>query len=487
MKPLRSSSPLDPNPAPAGDAHSLAFLASGGRAGKFFNSTWTLAAAGLFFAATAANLLCLSPRWYSSKFIALVYEPTRFVFLTAAAGAAAVQVFWAALENKPTAGPIWIARNLSTAWVFLPCYVLLYERNSPWILAITALGTLGLALGLRRLLPALAPAALAASPPTDVLPSSVLPSLDGLPPRDSPLLLAFGIAVLIQLAAIFVANDALALATFALAAGVFLFAWRWSGVDARTAQWWTGRHPPLPQAVAAIVVTSLTLIPFQVVGHRLGLYAERHTPPKGANQQLDSSYYGIILYPPPAKKEIAAPAPRDPSALAGANAKPILIPFDGPYWYFKPPFHAPSPRAHIAHGRTTDPNINPRSTDFEPLIMEAHQNLGLPINLACCREIDVALTNADTRPGAITLALTLTDSTAPGKPSRTIGAQPIPSSQVDPIPLNRAPVKEVLRFQIPRSTGLRQFDEITLTFQLAPRHARAGAKVSIDSFELIPK
>lgn len=480
MKRLDSSSSF--SPTPAGGPRGLAFLAAGGRADKSFNSTWTLAAAGLLFASVAANLLCLSPRWYSSKFISLVYEPTRFVTLTALTGAVAVQIFWGALENKPTGGPIWIARNLSTAWVFLPCYVLLYERDSPWMLAITALATLGLALGLRRLLPASSPTASAPPPQT-----AVLPSLDGLPPRDSPLLLAIGIALLAQLAAICAANDALALATLPLAIGVFLFAWRWSAADARTAQWWTGRHPPLPQAVAAIVVTSLTLIPFQVVGHRFGLYAEHHPPPKAATREPDSGYYGIILYPPPTKKEIVAPAPRDPTLLAGANAKPILIRFDGPYWYFKPPFHAPSPRAHIAHGRTTDPNINPHSTDSEPLIMEAHQNLGLPISLACCREIDVAVTNADTHPGAITLALTLADSAAPGKPSKYIGAQPIPSSQVDQIPINRAPVKEVLRFQIPRSTGLRQFNELTLTFQLAPRHARAGAKVSIDTFELIPK
>jgi hypothetical protein len=318
---------------------------------------------------------------------------------------------------------------------------------------------------------------------------AVLPSLDGLPPRDSPLLLAVGIAVLIQAAAIFAVNDALSVAALPFSIGVFLFAWRWSSVDSRAAQWWTGRHPPLPQAVAAILITSLTLIPFQVVGHHFGLYGEHHPPPKSnaKHDTPDSGYYGIILYPPPAKKEIVAPASRDPTQLASANAKPVLIPFDGPYWYFKPPFHAPSPQAHIAHGKTTDANINPHSTDYEPLRMEAHQNLGLPIALACCREIDINLTNADTRPGAISLALILADSAAPGKPSRYIGAQPIPSSQADQIPINRAPVKEVLRFQIPRSATLRQFNEITIAFQLSPRHARAGAKVSIDSFELIPK
>ena len=478
MKRLQSTSSLNPSPA-AGEVRGLEFLAGGGRSSKGFNSTWVLATAGLIFAATAANMLCLSPRWYSSKFISLVYEPTRFVVLTAATGAAAVQIFWGALENKPSAGPLWIARNLSTAWVFLPCYVLLYERDSPWMLAIAALGTLGMALGLRRLLPA--PAAVGLTPSR----TDILPSLDGLPPRDSPLFLAFGIAVLLQVATIFAANDSLSVGALPLSIGVFLFAWRWSAVDARTAQWWTGRHPPLPQAAAAILITSLTLIPFQVVGHRFGLYATPRGAPKPAARADSSGYYGIVLYPPPQKKQIVAPVSRDLSLLASANAKPMLIPFDGPYWYFKPPNHRPSPQAHIAHAKPTDVNV--RSTDSEPLRMQAHQNLGLPIDLTRCGEIDVAITNADTRPGAISLALVLTDSATPGQPSKSVGALLIPSSQLDPMPLKRDPVKEVLRFPIPRSAGLHRFDEITIDFQMSPRHARAGAKVSIDSFELIPR
>jgi hypothetical protein len=478
MKRLQSPSPFNSSPA-AGEARGLEFLAGGGRSSKGLNNTWALAAAGLVFAAAAANLLCLSPRWYPSKFISLVYEPTRFVLITAATGAVAVQIFWSALENKPSAGPLWIARNLSTAWVFLPCYVLLYERDSPWMLAIAALGTLGMALGLRRLLPAPAAAALTRRH------TDILPSLDGLPPRDSPLPLAFGIAVLIQMAAILAANDALSIAALPLSVGVFLFAWRWSAVDARTAHWWTGRHPPIPQAAAAILITSLTLIPFQVVGHRFGLYGTPHAPPKPAAAADTSGYYGIVLYPPPQKKQIVAPISHDPSQLASANAKPVFIPFDGPYWYFKPPNHRPGLQAHVAHAKAIDVNV--RSTDSEPLLMEAHQNLGLPISLAHCGEIDISLTNADTRPGAISLTLILTDSASPGHPSRRLDTLPIPSSQLDPMPLKRDPVKEVLRFPIPHSAGLHEFDEIAIDFQLSPRHARAAAKVSIDSFELIPK
>jgi len=478
MKRSPSSSALN-EPAAAGGPGGLAFLSSGGRAGSGFNSTWTLAAAGLIFAATAANLLCLGPRWYSSRFISLVYEPAKFVVVTAATGAVAVQLLWAALDNKPRAGPLWIARNLSTTWVFLPCFVLLYERDSPWMLAIAALATLGTALSLRRLLPTPAAAILPPNPQT-----AVLPSLDGLPPRDSPLFLAFGVAILAQAATFLAANDALLLAALPLSIGLFLLVWRWSTVEDRAARWWTGQHPPLPQAVVAVVITSLTLIPFQVVGHRFGFYAPVHPAPKPAEARDTSGYFGIILYPPPQKKQIVAPRPESDS-FTSASAKPVTIPFDGPYWYFKAPNRRPGPQPHIAHAKATDVNV--RSTDSEPLLMQAHQNLGLPISLACCREIDINLTNADTRPGAISLAIVLTDTASPGHPSKNLGALPIPSSQADPMPLNRDPVKEVLRFPIPRLAAPHQFDEITVDFLLAPRHARAGAKVSIDSFELIPR
>jgi hypothetical protein len=58
---------------------------------------------------------------------------------------------------------------------------------------------------------------------------------------------------------------------------------------------------------------------------------------------------------------------------------------------------------------------------------------------------------------------------------------------VDPMPQDRKPVKEVLRFAVPAGAHLRRFDDLTVQFILAPRHARTGAKVSLESFELIPR
>jgi hypothetical protein len=72
-----------------------------------------------------------------------------------------------------------------------------------------------------------------------------------------------------------------------------------------------------------------------------------------------------------------------------------------------------------------------------------------------------------------------------------LAAEPVLSSQFDRIPLNRPPVKETLRFAIPRSaprsTTLHRVNQITVIFLPTSQRARAGAKVSIDSFALLPK
>jgi hypothetical protein len=190
-----------------------------------------------------------------------------------------------------------------------------------------------------------------------------------------------------------------------------------------------------------------------------------------ADAQASYGYYGIILYPPPKKKEIVAPASRTDSLRARAMTKPMNIPFDGQYWYFKLPSRRPGDKAHIAHGKPIDANINPRSTDGAPLQMEAHQMLPEAIDLRCCSEIDIALTNADTRPGEIALLAMVRNSAAPGKPGIALGQQIIPSSQQEHIPADRAPVKEVLRFHIPPSRTMPSFDEITILFAPASRRA----------------
>jgi hypothetical protein len=240
----------------------------------------------------------------------------------------------------------------------------------------------------------------------------------------------------------------------------------------------------------AFFLTVLMLIPPAIGGAGGAFGAGRATrnPPTfahGPTATSNNDYVGIVLWPPPVKKETLPPLPHPHSLATGGAAKPLIIPFDGQYWYFKAPSVRPGPHAHIARGKPTDVTV--RSSDLAPLLMEAHQNLDNPIDLACCLEIEVAITNADTRPGKISLGLILTDSTSFDKPSRNLGSRPIVSSQATNIPLNREPAKEVLRFPIPRSSTTHRFNEITVVYIPAQERARGGAKVSIQSFTLIPK
>jgi len=119
--------------------------------------------------------------------------------------------------------------------------------------------------------------------------------------------------------------------------------------------------------------------------------------------------------------------------------------------------------------------------------MEAHQNLGSSIDLGCCSELEIAITNADTRPGKIELGVRLMDSTSPGKPSQFLGLRAIASSEAARISITRPPVQEILRFPISQSGEVHRFDEITVVFLPAKERDFAGAKVSIQTFTLIPK
>ena len=463
----------------------FSLLQPGTNHGEDARSTWILAVAGLLVAMAAAGALDLSPRWFANNVAMVLLHSARIVLTTAAMGCAAVGVLWYLVSDKPSAGPVWVARNLSSAWVFLPCFQLFDQARSPLALAFAALVAAAFALSLRRLLPLrLEPAPAPAS-------ESPLPSLDGLPRADSPLGLATCIAVLLQGTIALALGASLFQASLPLGLAVFLLTWRWSAYETRAADWWGGRYPPLRQFVAAVLMTATVLVPYSIGGkfgwgpHPYRVAIKPVTTPREAH--ASTGYFGIILYPPPRKTEILAPMTHSDTLIPGSLAKPLVIPFDGPYLYFKQPGVPPGPRAHVAHGKPTDAAINVRSTDLDPIVMEAHQRVSRPIDLDACGEIDVAVSNADTHDGEIDLALMLSDTSLPGRPRQVLAARPVLSSMMNPVPKDRAPVKEVLHFNVPAGAHLRRFDEITVRFLLAPSHARAGAKVSVESFELVPR
>ena len=450
--------------------------------------TWLLVVSGSLAAGLAASLLGQLPQPHRLSW-SILFLSAAFLTLTAAAGFIGMWIPWRFFSARASFRPRFLASRVAVGWVFLPCIILLYRRQTRWIFLVVALAALAVAFSLRRLLES---AIEADQSGLSTRQATGLPSLYGLPIVDFQPLRAFFIALCAQAALILAVAGYLLPASILLSTCLFLLVWRWTAFDRSPLRRFTGRKPPVLLCTFALLLTILVLIP-AIGGTLRGVFGQNdllYKPPSVAHQTAEPDkpsfdYVGVILWPPPIKKEIIPPLPRPRSFAMGGAAKPVVIPFDGPYWYFKTPSRRPGPHAHIAHGNATDVNVH--SDNWAPLLMEAHQNLGSSIDLACCSEIDVAITNADTRPGKIALGIVLTDSNSIVRPARALEEQTIVSSKGNHIPLNRSPVKETLRFPISRSQTMRRFNEITVVFLPAKERARGGAKVSIQSFTLIPR
>lgn len=199
----------------------------------------------------------------------------------------------------------------------------------------------------------------------------------------------------------------------------------------------------------------------------------------------DQSYAGIILLTPPkSHTQITPPSPRDPWLTGGRPTKPLVISFDGVYWYFRPPYSRPRRDAHVVRGDPTIAEI--RSVNRLPLFMEAHQNLGSHIDLSCCSKVRIALQNADNHPGAIGVELLLRDTSLPASMPQSLGTVTIPSSRFQTISMTRRPVEEMLSFSIPSQLSIHRFDEITVIVHPSYERTLIGAKISIENFVLVP-
>jgi hypothetical protein len=276
-----------------------------------------------------------------------------------------------------------------------------------------------------------------------------------------------------------------------LSAGVLLFLVRYPFVRGSAKSRRRFSRSSLLQTAVVFFLISTALTPFLQKAYGLRFLASllittpaplaRSTP----TLALGSDYSGVILtLPTKPHSRIQPPTPSNQTNFSTALPKPVIIPFDGAYWYFKHPETRPKANARIQHGDPIKANV--RSTDHRELAMEAHQTLPNSISGDCCHAIRIELLNGDDRPGLIRIELLLRDTS--GKPGTSVllGSVPIPSSQLQHIPLNRPPVPESLRFQIPAVARGKRFDEITVIIKPSSDRALAGSKIAIQNFVLIP-
>jgi hypothetical protein len=319
------------------------------------------------------------------------------------------------------------------------------------------------------------------------------PQFAALPAPDSGRVQAFAIALCLEAAAVLALRRELLLETLLIAFASFLFVWKALTMLLRARGESIAR--PATRSAAAAVLALLIIVPLSLLqllrvgpGTGAAKAAQRNTrePHKGAPAPEDASdaYRGIILFTLPSKEILLPPAAQNNLRPNGIR-KPLIIPFDGAYWYFQAPQHGPGLHPHLARG---DPvKVSIYSTGWIPLAMQAHQVLPQSIDLRDCGAMQVTIRNGDNRPGRIDMGVLLTDKSLPGRPSVFLGAKPIGSTEPGHFTIKIAPVEEDMTFAIPAHEPLRRFDDITVFFFPAAQRATLATRVAIERFTIEPR
>jgi hypothetical protein len=463
---------------------------------RFFTLTVT---AGLVNAMIMSFALLRLPESHSPSISSLCIRAIFYVFIGALAGVGGSWFYWNNAsspfrKNPPLPFPLF-ALVCAAAWVWIPSMVLFYEQVSAATAFVAVAGAFALASGLRSATRSL------------FAPASHAPSLweynhAGLfaeslyrPPFDAR---GCGIAVALYAAGWALTTHSNYIAALLLASSAFLFAWeRTAPLDRPYESGQEYRQSALrlaKTALPAILLTMWALLDGVAQReHALVALAAAQRPDPAAAKQKDrastgagfSGYESIILWPVPEKKQIVAPLPPGMSLLAKGQKQPLVLQFTGAYWYFQPPDKQPGPRALQTHGTPIQENI--RSSNMLPLLMEAHQNLGAPVHLARCGEVQVAIENHDATTGPVAMALLLADSNAAGRPTLYLGQQQIVSSEPGQLTAQSVPAHETLRFFLPAHADVHQFDGITVIFFPEMGTFRTAPRIAIDQFTLIPR
>ena len=454
--------------------------------------------AGLLVAATFAASVGWPPTRYLS-WAQLLGAAAQRVLLVSLVCVITVSILCGIVSRKNRIESDRVVAQMSVASLWLVPLVLFIRENSVWTLAIAAVFTVVVT---RSLLPvARCPDSPADSFVLSLHSDHPAPSLHFMPP------ISAAAALCVQMGAL------MAFAGYIFAAAVLVGAgfstWTWSWERYTPSQDWQ-RSSPLPfqsrrllALALAILFTAAGLFPFLRRGGGLGggsgkfgafSAGQRHLPlhittAEDSARADSEGNSGIVLFP--AKQlvtKLVVPPPAASESLSLAtfhNADPLVIPFDGVYWFFKTPDLQPPRTSRQAHASPETVEI--RSKDRRPLSIEAHDHLGQLIDVTCCSRIQIAIRNADRYPETVSLELILVNTSLPNRPSQSLGRMMVRSTRPWSLYEKRSPISETLNFAIPQSRSFRRFDEMKIVFRLDRARADAGAKIAIDHFVLVPR
>ena len=452
--------------------------------GKQTDKARSLIFAGFIEAIIVASWLCDLPESSTLSWTKIFLTTAKYVVMPTLAAGVGAWTFQNLRANSSLSYNM-LVTLAGTGWVLVTPTVLFYKQDSPWMMLSIAIAAVFTAISLRGLLPSDEIPSFA-NLKSAKAPASLLfmePEYNGPNPWKALYLsLGFYAAVLAFCTGYLFTSGLL------LAACVFAVAWSLI-LPPSSPPAMSVRKKQLAWVTAlALLLTGYAVLPWMPLSHipRADTSTKKaHSNNVSASERKLTGvsgfgYQGIVLWTMPQKKDTLPPAPNLFSMQNGQLAKPLVIPFDGAYWYFQAPNISPGRQAHVTKG---DPlAVSIRSNDFLPLLMEAHQHLGAPIKLSCCRELKVDIRNGELHSGVIHLGVVLTDSLTPGKPSQYLGEQPILSSQSA-----HTHTDETVTFAIPSHPDIRSFDEITVLISPSSTWSTTGTKVAVQQFALTPR
>jgi hypothetical protein len=443
----------------------------------------------LVLTAAAVGFLCTPPAAALQSWMQIFSRATMYLLVAGGVHALAVWGVCRVRDENEGAGRPVIWSVIWTAWVaivWLPLIALLTAEHSLWVAGVLPVTAVFATLLLKRRAVSLSESdVIFLEHEVETTPFQLLESTPIwrvlLPPSVASVVLQAGVVMLVA------GHGWTAGCLFG--AGAIYPVERWLERAAVTGGRRWGRAAS-GNSLTVWLLLLLALIPFMAAyaaGQLNGLLGiQVRTAPKLALPSLahsrSSGYTGLILVQPRKPQEIVAPVA---TAVTSSLKDTKVIQFDGAYWYFKDPDTRPAANAHVIQGDPIKRHV--RSTDDEPLMMEAHQPLGHELAMSCCRSLRVDVKNADNVPGAIAMEVLLRDTKSP-KNGRAVslGTVVLATSTVSPMPLQRPPVDDTVTFRLPRGARGATFNEITVRIKPSRERSLAGAQVAIRDFALQP-
>ena len=190
---------------------------------------------------------------------------------------------------------------------------------------------------------------------------------------------------------------------------------------------------------------------------------------------------GIVLFSEPRVTRLVAPPPTtDVGFGTQGRTEPFVIPFRGVYWILRRPDLPPPRTSLVMRGSPAKRTFT--SNDYQPLWMEAHDNLGTSIDVRCCSAVKLEMSDNDAKSNDVRVELLLENT---GQKDRwmSLGVLPLANGAPD----ESVPRRRTLSFAMPSHPRVDEFNRFTVRYELRGSHSYRSAGIAIEDFVLVPR